>query len=156
MYYLHKDFPIVIGKNNYQAITDEQGTLKEELSFDPWGRRRNPINWTFNDVPDNYLFDRGYTGHEHLNKFSLINLNIFHFITSSGLATSKFSLYYVCENQESANMNGRVYDPFLGRFLSPDNLVQAPDYSQNYNRYTYAFNNPMKYVDPSGYSVLNL
>ena len=47
MYYLHKDFPIKIGIENYQAITDEQGTLKEELSFDPWGRRRNPTTWTF-------------------------------------------------------------------------------------------------------------
>ena len=97
MYYLHKDFPINIGIGNYQAITDEQGTLKEELSFDPWDRRRNPTNWTFNDVPDNYLFDRGYTGHEHLNNFSLINPDIFYFITSSGLATSKFSLHYVWE-----------------------------------------------------------
>jgi hypothetical protein len=47
-------------------------------------------------------------------------------------------------------MNGRVFDPFLARFLSPDPFVQAPDYSQNYNRYSYAFNNPLKYTDPSG------
>jgi hypothetical protein len=48
-------------------------------------------------------------------------------------------------------MNGRVYDPWLGRFLSPDPFVQAPTYSQNYNRYSYALNNPLKYIDPSGY-----
>ena len=145
MYYLHKDF-----QNNYHAITDEQGTLKEELSFDPWGRRRNPTNWTFNDVPDNYLFDRGYTGHEHLDEFSLINPDIFHFITSSGLATSKFSLHYVWENQESANMNGRVYDPVIGKFLSPDNFVQESANSQNFNRYSYCLNNPLIYSDPDG------
>ena len=47
-------------------------------------------------------------------------------------------------------MNGRVYDPFLARFLSPDPFVQAPGYGQNYNRYSYAFNNPLKYTDPDG------
>ncbi|MCD6112465.1 MAG: hypothetical protein J7J86_04255, partial [Bacteroidales bacterium] len=116
-----------------------------KFSFDPWGRRRKPTNWSYNNVPQSHLFDRGFTGHEHLDKFGLINPDIFHFITSSGLATSKFPLHYVWENQESANMNGRVYDPFLARFLSPDPLVQAPGYGQNFNRYSYAFNNPLKY-----------
>ncbi|GAB6013233.1 RHS repeat-associated core domain-containing protein [Viscerimonas tarda] len=67
-----------------------------------------------------FKFYRGYTGHEHLPEFNLIN------------------------------MNGRVYDPVLGRFLSPDPYVQMPDFSQNFNRYTYCLNNPFKYVDPSG------
>ena len=48
------------------------------------------------------------------------------------------------------NMNGRMYDPMLGRFLSPDNYVQMPDFSQNFNRYSYCLNNPLKYVDPDG------
>ena len=47
-------------------------------------------------------------------------------------------------------MNGRLYDPVLGRMLSPDNNVQMPDYSQNFNRYSYCFNNPLKFTDPSG------
>jgi hypothetical protein len=47
-------------------------------------------------------------------------------------------------------MNGRVYDPVLGRFLSPDPLVQAPYDTQGLNRYAYVRNNPMRYVDPSG------
>ncbi len=84
------------------------------------GRRRNPHTWTFTDVPETYKFDRGYTGHQHLDAFGLIN------------------------------MNGRMYDPILGRFLSPDNYVQAPDYTQNFNRYSYVLNNPLKYTDPSG------
>jgi hypothetical protein len=49
-------------------------------------------------------------------------------------------------------MNGRVYDPYIGRFLSPDPLVQQPGNLQNYNRYSYVLNNPLKYTDPSGYS----
>jgi hypothetical protein len=47
-------------------------------------------------------------------------------------------------------MNGRLYDPLLGRFLSPDNNVQMPDFTQNFNRYSYALNNPMIYNDPDG------
>jgi hypothetical protein len=47
-------------------------------------------------------------------------------------------------------MNGRVYDPVLARFLSPDPYVQAPDYTQSFNRYSYCWNNPFKYTDPNG------
>ncbi len=64
--------------------------------------------------------NRGYTGHEHLAYFGLINAQ------------------------------GRVYDPALGRFLSPDPYIQAPDFTQNYNRYAYCLNNPLVYTDPSG------
>lgn len=48
-------------------------------------------------------------------------------------------------------MNGRVYDPIVGRFLSPDNYVQAPDNTQSFNRYSYVLNNPLKYTDPTGW-----
>jgi hypothetical protein len=50
-------------------------------------------------------------------------------------------------------MNGRVYDPLLAMFLSPDPFIQSPSNVQNYNRYTYCFNNPFKYIDPSGFSA---
>ncbi len=63
---------------------------------------------------------RGYCGHIHYDHFGLID------------------------------MGGRVYDPILGRFLSPDPYVQAPENSQNYNRYSYCLNNPLKYTDPTG------
>jgi hypothetical protein len=48
-------------------------------------------------------------------------------------------------------MNGRMYDPVIGRILSPDPLVQTPGYTQSYNRYSYCLNNPLRYTDPSGY-----
>jgi len=48
------------------------------------------------------------------------------------------------------NMGGRVYDPVIGRFLSCDNYVQEPNNSQNFNRYSYCLNNPLRYSDPSG------
>ena len=49
------------------------------------------------------------------------------------------------------HMNGRIYDPTLGRFLQADPFVQAPGNSQSYNRYSYVLNNPLSYTDPSGY-----
>ncbi len=47
-------------------------------------------------------------------------------------------------------MNGRLYDPLVGRFISPDPYVQMPDYSQNVSRYSYCVNNPLIYVDKDG------
>ncbi len=50
-------------------------------------------------------------------------------------------------------MDGRIYDPTLGRFLQADPIIQAPNNSQSYNRFSYVFNNPMSYTDPSGFSA---
>ena len=51
-------------------------------------------------------------------------------------------------------MNGRLYDPVLGRMLSPDNYVADGGFTQDYNRYTYARNNPLIYTDPDGNNPL--
>lgn len=48
------------------------------------------------------------------------------------------------------NINGRLYDAKLHRFLQPDNYVQNPTNTQNFNRYDYVLNNPLKYTDASG------
>ena len=52
------------------------------------------------------------------------------------------------------NMNGRVYDPLTASFFSPDPYLQAPGNWLNYNRYSYCWNNPFKYTDPSGEEVI--
>lgn len=70
------------------------------------------------------MLGRGYTGHEHLTWFGVIN------------------------------MNARLYDLVLGRFLSPDPFVQMPDFTQNFNRYSYCLNNPLIFVDENGEIVL--
>ncbi len=44
----------------------------------------------------------------------------------------------------------RAYDPAIGRFVSPDSIVPDPGNPQSLNRYSYVYNNPLKYVDPSG------
>lgn len=116
--YLHKDH-----LGSIQAYSNEAGTLVEELSYDAWGRRRDANTWQYISLTNaNVWHPRGFTGHEHIDMFEMIN------------------------------MNGRMYDPVLGRFLSPDPYVQAPDYTQGLNRYAYCLNNPLSLVDPSGYS----
>ncbi len=109
MYYVHPDH-----LGSLMTITDAAGNIKQKSAFDAWGKR------TFVIRDNSLIFDRGYTGHEHLDEFGLIN------------------------------MNGRMYNPIVGRFLSPDPFVQAPDFSQSYNRYSYVLNNPLIYTDPNG------
>lgn len=62
---------------------------------------------------------------------------------------------YVIKYRSLINMNGRLYDPLVGRMLSPDIVIQDEQNSQAYNRYSYCFNNPLRYTDPSGYVVKN-
>ena len=50
------------------------------------------------------------------------------------------------------NMNGRLYDPLVGRFLSAAPYVQDGGLTQSYNRYSYCLNNPLRYTDYSGYT----
>lgn len=49
------------------------------------------------------------------------------------------------------DMKGRIYDPTLRRFLTPDPFVPEPSFGQAYNRYSYVLNNPLRYTDPSGF-----
>jgi len=49
------------------------------------------------------------------------------------------------------NYNARLYDPFIGRFISPDTIVPQPFNPQSLNRYSYCLNNPLIYTDPSGH-----
>ena len=106
----------------YQAVTDNLGSII--AVFD------NKLNRVFEASYDAWgrqtvKFDeiglyRGFTGHENVGRSELVN------------------------------MNHRVYDSSIGRFLSPDNYVQLPENSQSFNRYSYCINNPLKYTDPTG------
>ena len=107
------------------TITDESGGVVERLSYDAWGKRRTASGddaWKDSAIPITATTTpRGFTDHEHLDDFELVH------------------------------MNGRVYDPVVGRFLSPDPLVQYPESTQGLNRYTYVSNNPLSLIDPTGY-----
>ena len=76
------------------------------------------------------------------------NYYFFVFTTS----TQNLTLNYCWETSCSGliNMNGRMYDPVIGRMLSPDNYVADITNAQDYNRYSYARCNPLKYTDPTG------
>lgn len=117
IYYICRDY---LGSITH--VLNSGGALEQELSYDAWGRLRNPDTheiYSSSNQPTLFL-GRGYTGHEYLPWFGLIN------------------------------MNARLYDPVLGRFLSVDPLVQLEDFTQGFNRYSYCLNNPLRYTDPSG------
>jgi RHS repeat-associated protein len=116
--YWHKDH-----LGSLQSVTNSSGQKVAEYNYDAWGKRRNldgsamPITFALNGN----RYDRGFTGHEHIDLFGLIN------------------------------MNGRVYDPVLGRFLSPDPVFEDIGDYQSMNRYSYVRNNPLNFTDPSGF-----
>jgi len=115
-YYIHTDH-----LGSIDVITDEYGEIVDSMSFDAWGNRRDRNDWSQKeDANVEHLIDRGFTDHQMLDVFNLIN------------------------------MGGRVYDPVTAQFLSPDPYVQAPDNVQNLNRYSYCLFNPMNLIDPTG------
>ncbi len=90
VYYLYTDH-----LGSITAVTNNSGTVVYEQNFDAWGRRRDASSWSYSPVLNaNFSWVRGFTGHEHLDEFGLIN------------------------------MNNRLYDPVLARMLSVDNFVQ--------------------------------
>lgn len=108
------------------ALTDETGAVAEQLSYDPHGKRR-AVDWQPAGAPITAQeTPRGFTGHEHLDTTGLIH------------------------------MNGRVYEPTLGRFLSADPIIQFPRSTQGLNRYTYVNNNPLSFTDPSGFFSIDI
>ena len=104
-------------------VTSSGGSVTQALAYDAWGLRRNAGDWSPLASPfaGSHETERGYTGHEHLDNVGLIH------------------------------MNGRVQDPTLGRFVSADPFVQAPFNTQSHNRFSYVWNNPASYTDPSGF-----
>ncbi|UZJ43677.1 RHS repeat-associated core domain-containing protein [Marinimicrobium sp. C6131] len=125
-HYLHMDH-----LGSIDIISNEIGQLVARMSFDPWGQRRDPLDWgplvgkALSELETNItgITKRGFTGHEMLDEVGLIH------------------------------MNGRIYDPRLGRFLQADPLIDGVTDTQGYNRYSYVHNNPLNATDPSGFSA---
>jgi RHS repeat-associated protein len=108
------------------AVTDSAGTVIERSKFDPYGNR--VANFNEPALPTSVVAPTnkvklGFTGHEGDDELGLVN------------------------------MRGRVYDPRLARFLTPDPLVSRGLLGQAYNRYAYVLNNPLRFTDPSGFSA---
>ena len=72
--------------------------------------------------PTDDISDRGFTGHKHNDDIGLIY------------------------------MNARYYVPSVGRFASADTIVPNPANPQSFNRFSYGYNNPVKYFDPDGHA----
>jgi RHS repeat-associated protein len=108
--------------DHYYLLTDNVGSVTHIVSGEGGTKFDAGYEaWGRQYVTKNDIgFFRGYGGHEMLSKYRLVN------------------------------MDGRLYDYALARFLSPDNYVQEPENSQNFNRYSYCLNNPLKYTDPDG------
>ena len=111
-------------------VTDGSGAIVDRASFDAWGKRRQ-FDWTVYTASMPFSWQgqkitRGYTFHEQLDPVGLVH------------------------------MNGRVYDPELGRFMSPDIAIQDISNLQSLNAYTYVNNNPLSFTDPSGYFLSGL
>jgi hypothetical protein len=80
-----------------------------EYSFDAYGRRRDKDDWAYTISGDTALFaDRGFTGHEHLDEFGLINMN------------ARLGVYPAVSG-----------NPVVGRFLSPDNYISDSSNTHN-------------------------
>src|SRR5207237_8890913 len=95
----------------------------ELLSYDANGKRRFPNGADdTGNTVSGGVNDLGFTGHEQLEEIGMIH------------------------------MNGRLYDPRIGRFVSADPTTPTGQTGNYWNRYSYVLNNPLGYVDPSGYS----
>jgi RHS repeat-associated protein len=107
------------------AVTNEWGQVERRYGFDAWGKATAGAVLTSGELKGTATLanppTRGFTDHEMLADFGLIH------------------------------MNGRVYDPVLGRVLSADPFVDGITDSQAFNRYSYCGNNPINGNDPSGY-----
>lgn len=109
------------GLGSITGVTNAAGVVLQRFAFDAWGKRLNPATNGTITGTTSGGFTRGYTDHEQLDDLGLIH------------------------------MNGRVYDPVLGRFLSADPNVDGVEDAQGFNRYSYVGNNPMNATDPSGF-----
>ncbi|MFZ6816885.1 RHS repeat domain-containing protein [Undibacterium sp. Ji22W] len=97
-------------------------SIVENLAYEPFGKRRTVAGaLDTNNTVKGNSTNRGYTNHEHLDAVGLIH------------------------------MNGRIYDPAIGRFISADPNVPYASNIQSYNRLSYTRNNPMMMIDPSGF-----
>ena len=129
---LHYVFNDHLGSGS--VITDANGNVVETASFDAFGKRRNANSW------------QGYA-----NPFSqLPNLTALLNITQKG-----YTGHIQVDHAAVIHMGGRIYDPELGRFMQADPIVQDPRDAQSLNRYSYVYNNPLSYTDPTGYECQN-
>ena len=134
MYYIHTDH-----LGSYCAITDQNKQTVQRNFFDPWGNYHLNKMVPLDTIPL-YTLIVGPGGGQHRGVYST-----FFPITARDFTGHEHYPYF-----KIINMNGRLYDPVIGRFFSPDKYVANSSFTQDYNRYSYARNCPLMYTDPSG------
>jgi len=113
--------------SSVSAITSSTGTVDITESFTSFGARRNPTTWS------------GAPASSDLTTIAGLSREGFTFQTALG------------QSMGLNHLNGRVQDAITGRFLSPDpNILDATN-AQGFNRFSYVVNNPLSYIDPSGF-----
>lgn len=108
--------------------TDKNGVKTSEMRYKPWGEVRSWWTSALITTPAYKLADYTFTG-----QYSYMD-------DLSTPATEGFGLMFY---------NARFYDPALGRFTSADTII--PGGVQGLDRYAYANNSPIMYIDPSGH-----
>ena len=112
-----------------RLITDQNGNAVKEFYYEPFGKLTANIEFDYSQ----HQFMHQETG--TLSLSPTIRAYTGQKLDGSGL------MYY----------RARYYNPDLGKFMQADPIVQNPLFSQSFNRYSYVFNNPMNFIDPTGY-----
>ena len=122
LYYLHLDY-----QGSIRAISNEQGNIVEQRDYDAWGRPRNPVTLNYtaanpftHSLNTAIITSRGYTFHEHIFEFSLINMKV-----PSKQVQSHACMSYAEREVLRGVASTRMYDPVTRRVISPDNYIQA-------------------------------
>jgi RHS repeat-associated protein len=105
------------------VVADQSGAVVQRLGYDAWGKPRNPNGTDAACGTITPPTTRGYTNQEQIAALCAVNLN------------------------------ARIYDPTIARFLSADSIVPNPADGQAFNRYSYVDNRPLSATDPSGHDV---
>jgi RHS repeat-associated protein len=137
MYYVHTDH-----LGSYCAITNPSKKLAQRNYFDPWGNMPK-LFFGHYQRGDTLIIGEAYLEGDSISMSEIPNLNFS--LTNRGFTGHEHYPYF-----KIINMNGRLYDPVIARFFSPDKYVANSSFTQDYNRYTYARNNPLMYTDPDG------
>ena len=102
------------------VVANSSGSVTQRLSYDPWGKQRNPNGTDAACGTITSPTTRGFTNQEEMPTQCLVNLN------------------------------ARLYDPSIGKFMAPDSIVANPFNGQSFNRYAYVNNNPLSFTDVGG------
>jgi RHS repeat-associated protein len=105
------------------VITNQSGNVVQRLSYDAWGKQRHADGSDAACGAITNATTRGFTNQEQMPVGCTVNLN------------------------------ARLYDPSIGKFMAADSIIPDPFNGQSFNRYAYVTNNPLSFTDPTGHDI---